>query len=239
MNNHNQLSKKKAGLVGAICGSLLIGIPLSALPGIAEPSAQVNQNPSTCPAEAPGNRAILPDMNLPGRDLTPNRIVQADAPTTPSTVLNPRPSIFNEPPYNRVGTSTITPAVSPILPAQTNPPVQPPLPAERSQPIARVMPMDGKVNVKLKNNTNALITYEAIGYTQRRALLGGEEIALRNLPTPVTITMVRKDDGFLEVIPVRASEQNLLEVSLDEDVTPLDKNQGVLRIQTDGQVFLN
>lgn len=99
--------------------------------------------------------------------------------------------------------------------------------------------MDGKVNVKLKNNTNALIIYEAIGYTQRRALLGGEEIVLRNLPTPATITMVRKDDGFLEVIPVRTSEQNLLEVSLDENATPLDKNQGVLRIQTDGQVFLN
>lgn len=231
MNKINQL--------GAICGSLLIGIPLSALPGIAEPSAQVNQNPGTCPAEAPSNRAILPDTNLPGRDLTPNRIVQADAPTTPSTVLNPRPSIFNEPPYNRVGTSATTPSVSPVLPAQTKPPMQPPLPAERSQPIANITPTNGTVDVRLKNNTNVLITYEAIGYTQRRALLGGEEIILRNLPTPVTITMVRKDDGFLEVIPVRTSEQNLLEVSLDEDATPLDKNQGVLRIQTDGQVFLN
>lgn len=228
MNNHNQLSRKNAGLLGAICGSLLIGISLSPLPGL----AQINQNPGTCP-QASGNRV------LPGRDLTPNRIVQADAPTTRSTVLNPRPSIFNEPPYNRADTSAITPAVSPVLPTQMKPPMQPPLPAERSQPIARVMPMEGKVNVRLKNNTNALITYEAIGYTQRRALLGGEEIILRNLPTPVTITMVRKDDGFLEVIPVRTSEQNLLQVSLDEDATPLDKNQGVLRIQKDGQVFLN
>jgi hypothetical protein len=138
-----------------------------------------------------------------------------------------------------MGTAATAPAVSPVLPAQTHPPMQPPLPAERSQPIARVMPMDGKVNVRLKNNTNALITYEAIGYTQRRALLGGEEIVLRNLPTPVTLTMVRKDDGFLEVMPVRTSEPGLLEVSLDEDATPLDKNQGVLRIQRDGQVFLN
>lgn len=228
MNNHTQLSQKNAGLVAAICGSLLIAMPLSTLPGL----AQINQNPGTCP-QASGNRV------LPGRDLTPNSIVQADTPTTSSTVLNPRPSIFNEPPYNRAVTPVTTPAVSPVLPAQTKPPMQPPLPENRSQPIAKVMPMDGKVNVKLKNNTNTLITYEAIGYTQRRALLGGEEIVLQNIPTPVTITMVRKDDGFLEVIPVRTSETDLLEVSLDEDATPLDRNQGALRIQKDGQVFLN
>jgi hypothetical protein len=238
MNKHNQLSKKNAGLLGAICGSLLIGIPLSSLPGLAKPIAQASSNPCTY-QQAPVNPVDSPGAELPARELTPNRIVPADAPTTAATVLNPKPSIFNEPPYNRMGTAATAPAVSPVLPAQTKPPMQPPLPAERSQPIARVMPMDGKVNVRLKNNTNALITYEAIGYTQRRALLGGEEIVLRNLPTPVTITMVRKDDGFLEVMPVRTSEPDLLEVSLDEDATPLDKNQGVLRIQRDGQVFLN
>lgn len=225
MNNRNQLSKKNAGLLGAICGGLLIGIPLSTLPGL----AQISQNPGTCP-QASGNR-VLPD-----RDLTPNSIVQADAPTTPSTVLNPRPSIFNEPPYNRAGTSVITPAVSPVLPAQTKPPMQPPLPENRSQPIARVMPMDGKVNVKLKNNTNALITYEAIGYTQRRSLPGGEETVLR-LPIPVTITTVRQDNGLVDVIPV-ASQQGMLEVSLNESKN-LDDNAGALRIQKDGQVFLN
>jgi len=43
-----------------------------------------------------------------------------------------------------------------------------------------------------ENNTNAPVSYEAIGYTQRR-FLGGEETVLRNLPTPVTVTFVRQD----------------------------------------------
>lgn len=189
MNKHNQLRQKNAGLLGAICSSLLIGIPLSPLPGVAEPA------------------------------------------------LNPRPSIFNEPPYNRVGTPATTPAVSPVLPAQRKPPITPPLPENRSQAIARVMLMDGKVDVRLKNNTNALVTYEAVGHTQRRTLAGGEETVLQGLPTAVTITMVRQDRGLLDVIPT-STQQGLLEVSLDEDKS-LDDNQGTLRIQSDGQVFLN
>ncbi len=123
------------------------------------------------------------------------------------------------------------------MPDQTNPPVQPPLPEERSQPIAKVMPMNGLVNVRLKNNTNAPVSYEAIGYTQRRFLPGGEETVLRNLPTPVTVTFVRQDKGLVDVIPT-STQQGSLEVSLDESKN-LDDNQGVLRIQRDGQVFLN
>jgi hypothetical protein len=55
----------------------------------------------------------------------------------------------------------------------------------------------------------------------------------------VTVTFVRQDDGFVEVLPVSASKDGVLEVALDEDANPLDSNQGVLRIQRDGQVFLN
>lgn len=43
---------------------------------------------------------------------------------------------------------------------------------------------------------------------------------------------------IVEVLPVSRS-QSLLTVSLDEDATPADQDQGVLRIQEDGQVFLN
>jgi uncharacterized protein YsxB (DUF464 family) len=98
--------------------------------------------------------------------------------------------------------------------------------------------MNGTVNVRLKNNTNAIVTYEAVGHTQRRILPGREETVLRSLPTPVTITMVRQDEGLLKVTPVSTKEQGVLEVSLDEEKT-LDDNQGTLRIQRDGQVFLN
>jgi hypothetical protein len=114
----------------------------------------------------------------------------------------------------------------------------PPLPENRAEPVARVTPVNGQVDVRLSNNTNALITYEAVSFTQRRTLAAGETIVLQDLPTPVTITMVRQDRGFLEVVPVPASESGLLEVTLDE-AQDLDDNQGVLRIQSDGQVYLN
>lgn len=97
--------------------------------------------------------------------------------------------------------------------------------------------MDGTVNVRLKNNTNALVTYEAIGQTGRPTLPGREEVVLRNLPVPVTITTVRQDNGLVDVIPV-SSEEGLLEVSLNES-KDLDDNAGAIRIQKDGQVFLN
>lgn len=230
MKKHNQLSKRNVGLIGAICSSLLIGLPLSPLPGVAKPLAQNNQNTCTCP-QTPVNR-----VSTPGRDFTLNRIVPGDAPTTAATVLNPRPSIFKEPPYNRVGTSATAP-MNPPGTARTLP-VQPPLPEQRSQAIAMVMPTGGQVAVRLKNNTNVTVTYEAIGHTGRRLLPGGEEVVLRNLPTPVSVTMIRQDKGLLDVIPTSTSEQGLLEVSLDE-AKNLDDNQGVLRIQRDGQVFLN
>ena len=92
--------------------------------------------------------------------------------------------------------------------------------------------------MKLKNNTNAFISYQALGYTERRFLVAGEEIILRDLPTPVTITTVRQDKGLLDVVPISTSEGGMLEVSLDES-TNLADNLGALRIQTDGQVFLN
>jgi hypothetical protein len=60
---------------------------------------------------------------------------------------------------------------------------------------------------------------------------------LRGLPTPVTITLVRQDGGLVKVMPMSTSE-GMLSVSLDE-TTNFDDNQGVLRIQRDGQVFLN
>lgn len=91
--------------------------------------------------------------------------------------------------------------------------------------------------MRLKNNTNALISYEAIGYTERRFLPAGAEATLR-LPTPATIMMLRQDEGLSEVMSMPTSRSGMLAVSLDETTT-LSDNQGVLRIQSDGQVFLN
>lgn len=39
-------------------------------------------------------------------------------------------------------------------------------------------------------------------------------------------------------MPMSASTEGMLEVTLNEDAQPLDSNQGTLRIQEDGSVLL-
>lgn len=167
-----------------------------------------------------------------------------------SQVLNPCPRIYYEEPYN---STRLSPQGCPPNAAtrmrqggqvsqqqvETNIPIQPPSPERSSQAVAKVMPMNGTVNVKVKNNTNAVVTYQAIGQTPRRILPGRQETLLQNLPLPVTVTFVRQDNGFVQVMPMSASKDGVLEVALDEDANPSDNTQGVLRIQKDGQVFLN
>jgi hypothetical protein len=213
--------KKPVGLVKAICGGLIIGLPAIPLavkaqftstldkvnpcPGIyyVEPFNSTRVAPQGCPPNAASQRTPVGQV--------PDRAVIRDR------------EAFTEP---------LTPAPPPAgVP-------QPPLPEERSEPIARVMPMEGMVSVRLKNNTNAIVSYEAVGHTQRRFLAGGEEVVLQNLPTPVTITTVRQDEGLVRVASVSTPKTGMLEVSLQEETT-LDDNQGVLRIQDDGEVFLN
>lgn len=268
MKSSNGSKPIKARVLSNIFGGLLLGLPAIPLVAVAQSSPVLNPCPRIYYEEPFNSRNLVPEgcppnaatqrlragsstidpltvnqqpsdtvagqrsPGLPGANRTPNAIVPADAPTTPAQVV-PTPSQ----PGVCVGGN---------LPATTNPPgtpttlpVKPPLPENHSQAVANVMPMNGNVSVRLKNNTNAIITYEAVGYTQRRVLPGGQEIVLRNLPVPVTVTFVRQDDGFVEILPVSASTDGVLEVGLSEDASPLDSNQGVLRIQKDGQVFLN
>ena len=269
MNKSNQLRPNNAGLLRIIFGGLLIGLPtipfvasaqtsqvLNPCPRIyyEEPFNSARLSPEGCPPNkatqqlraAPGTTNpitlnqqpsdTVAGQNLPtepGANLTPDRIVPADAPTTPAQVTPGGTEAA------RPGATSADPYYSPRLRDQTNPPVTPPLPENRSQAVATVMPMNGNVSVRLKNNTNAIVTYEAVGHTQRRVLPGGKETVLRNLPVPVAVTFTRQDDGFVQVMPMSASKNGVLEVALDEDANPRDSNQGVLRIQKDGQVFLN
>lgn len=218
MNQHNLKLQKPAGLVSAICGSLLIGLPAIPLAASAIPASRLNP----CPGiyyEEPFNSTRLVPQGCPSNAATQRH---QTGEISDRAVTTDR-EVFTEP---------LTPAPPPTGM------IQPPLPETRSDAIANVMPMNGKVDVKLKNNTNALVSYEAIGHTQRRFLGAREEIVLQDVPTPVTITTVRQDGGLLDVSPVSTSEAGMLEVSLDES-TNLDDNLGALRIQRDGQVFLN
>lgn len=157
-------------------------------------------------------------------------IAQTPQPT-PSRVLNPRPSIFNERLYNRNRPPT-NDNTTPSLP------LSPPLPEESTEAIATVTPINGKVSVKLKNTTNTAITYEAIDYTQRRTLAPKGEVVLKDLPAPVTLTLVRPDNGFIQIAATSAANSGLLEVSLSEGKT-LNEQQSAIRIQQNGQVFVN
>lgn len=232
---------RNIGLTGGVFG-LVLGVPAlfsSALSAPVNPCPKIYYEepynsrlivPQNCPPNAitrsvSGNPGALQrgasaiGSDLPGRTLTPNRV--------PGT-SEQQPSIFNEAPYNR------NPPGTPVTL-----PIKPPLPENRSQAIASVTPTNGRVDMKLKNNMNVAVTYEAVGYTPRRTLAPGAEATLRNLPVPVTLTLVRQDNGFVEVLPMKSSESGLLSLTLDEDATPLDRNQGVIRVQQDGQVFLN
>lgn len=181
------------------------------------------------------------------------------APKAVAAPLNPCPGIYYEEPFNSTRISpqgcppnaaaqrlTQSEAQSPAtLPSRTVPfggvptPLQPPLPEVRENPVAAIALASNTFDVRLTNNTNAVVAFEIPGYTERRFLQGGEAATLQGIPTPATITFVRQDDGFVEVLPVAASEPGLLAVQLDEDASPLDANQGVLRIQSNGQVFLD
>ena len=210
----------KSGLVGTLFGTILIGLWATAQKAQAQPSG-LDQCAGIYYEEPYNSRIIVPE------GCPPNAYTQQQG--QPSGVsseeVEPLPGTPNEP-------------VAPLPGNADTPASVPPLPEERSEPVAMVMPMDGQVNVTLKNNTNALITYEAVGHTQRRYLQSKEETTLQDLPLPLTLTMVRQDDGFIKVTPV-STESGMLEISLDEDRQPLDDKQGAVRIQEDGKVFVN
>ena len=157
-----------------------------------------------------------------------NSLAQAPLPK-PSGVLNPKPSIFNEQLYNRDRSPINTTPSAPLVP---------PLPEESSNAIATVTPINGKVSVKLKNTTNTAITYEAIAYTERRNLAAKTEVVLKDLPAPVTITLVRPDNGFIQIAATSIANSGLLEVSLSE-AQALNEQQSAIRIQKSGNVLVN
>lgn len=241
--NRSQL--KKTGLFGAICGSLVVGLAaipetakaqtttgaLNPCPGLyyEEPFASLVTPPAGCPANAASQRQLRtpneaaqrlrtpddPDYNrlgLPGANQSPQAVRPADAMTTE--------------PYQAA------------QPGAIEQPARPPLPENRSEPVARVMPMGNRVDIQLMNETNTIITYEVTGETSRRVLPGGESATLQNITLPATVTAVRQDDGFVEITPM-TTDEGMITFSLDEDATPLDARQGVIRIQEDGKIFIN
>lgn len=216
MNLPNQSNKNKAGLLGGIFSSLLIGLPAIPLAASAAPSSAVNPCPSIF-YEEPHNNQVLVPQGCPPNAATLRQQGQVSGGQNGVVVpINPN----------------VRPGVRGVNP------IQPPLPETRQSPIATITPTAGRVNVRLQNNTNTSISYQAIGYTQPRILSVREAIVLRNLPTPVTITMVREDGGFINAMPTSTSEDGTLTLSLNETAN-FANSDTALRIQSNGQVFVN
>lgn len=190
--------------------------------------------------------------------ISPDGTNQAPSNSSGSTSpLNPRPSIFNEPLYNRRNTSPtdsnasttqppdtgVTPLPTdtqqPTTPTTTEPgsTIQPPLPESQQAPSAVVTPVDGKINIKLTNATKAAINYQVIGDTNQRTLTGDADVTLQNITAPTTVTFERQDRGLLKVT-TQTTSAGLLEVTFDE-TTSLDESRTTMRVQADGIVLLN
>jgi hypothetical protein len=275
MNNNFLSFRKYAGLFGAICGGLLIGVPAIPNAAVAQQNTpQVNPCPSIY-YEEPHNNRVLTPRGCPPNALTRRLAAQGTLPMTPAPTssspspggmsvggetpqsrtpgINPCPRIYYEEPFNsrnvvpqgcppnaltqQLQTQGMTPSqVVPVSPQVSVP--QPPLPSQQQAPSIKLALANGKVNVRLVNDTGANITYEVIGDTKPRSLEGKSNAMLQGLQAPVTLTFYRQDGGLLKVTPQAATEQGMLEVTLNE-ATEVSKDKNTLRIQNDGTVLLN
>ncbi|OCQ99260.1 hypothetical protein BCD67_08850 [Oscillatoriales cyanobacterium USR001] len=137
--------------------------------------------------------------------------------------------------------------VNSFFPLNQNPSITHPTPAQipeqisqanepERDPDAIVLPVNGTVNVKFTNTTNAGIFYQVVGQTSRRILAGQSTVTLEKLKLPASILFRRQDAGFLKVTLNPVSEGNL-EVKLEE-TKDLGLDRDSLTIRNDGSVFL-
>lgn len=131
---------------------------------------------------------------------------------------------------------TVSPVAEPSAPDTITPSTEP-LPETLNEATATVTPLNNQLTISLMNTTGTTVSYEVLGDTSRRVLAAGESVMLQGISLPVTITTVREDNGFLNVTAT-SSIEGMLEISLAQSPT-LDDDQSVIRIQADGQVFVN
>ncbi len=120
---HSNLLTKLTGIVGVTGISLLIGLPVKA-------NNALKQDPSVF-TEAPYKRSRTVTVSTNNTDLSVIRTKASDKSNktllAQGGVLNPRPSILDECPYNRAACGNSTPSTSPApLPPSTVPAPVPP-----------------------------------------------------------------------------------------------------------------
>jgi hypothetical protein len=224
MNRNSQSFRKYAEFFGAICGGLLISVPVIPQVIAQESTPKLNPSPSIF-SEAPYNRSVVPVPPEPGA--RPPRPI----PPTEGQTRSVPPEPGARPPR------TIPPTEGQTRPVPPEPgatlPVEP-----RQTPSATIALTNGKVNIKLVNDTAATVTYQVIGDTAPRSLEGKSDVTLQALNTPITVTFERQDSGQLIVTPQASSEPGNLEVKFNE-ATNATQGRSTMRIERNGSVFLN
>jgi hypothetical protein len=161
----------------------------------------------------------------------------AGAVPSPEPLNNPNSGIPNSQIDSRTGNRVNGPAGGYTNLRQSQQNQQSNLGGRYQNAVAAVSPSDGRVTIRLINNTNAPISFQAIGDTQIRTLAGRSEIALQGLRIPTTVTFYRQDRGLLMVTP-KSSESGVLEVTMQE-TTDFAMDRTALRIENNGSVYLN
>ncbi|MBH8577909.1 hypothetical protein I8752_34105 [Nostocaceae cyanobacterium CENA369] len=212
MNVDFQKLSKYTNLFGVVCGGLLISLPVIPRAVVAQETISPKANP--CPSiyyEEPFNSRNIVPQGCPSNSFTQQQ-----------RALNPTSKPV----------TPVTPSVSPTEPNQ------PALLSPHQTPNATIALTNGKVNIRLVNNTAANITYQVIGDTGSRSLQGKSNVTLQGLKAPVTVTFQRDDKGLLLVTPQPSSEPGVLEVTFKE-ATNVNADRSALRVDPNGSVFLN
>ncbi|QSJ17187.1 hypothetical protein JYQ62_37055 [Nostoc sp. UHCC 0702] len=218
--------------------------------------------PQGCPPNALTQRlaaqGLLP-MNSTAATPSPSQTqlgVGGEAAQSATPGLNPCPKIYYEEPFNSrnivpqgcpsnsitqqqqalgSNSSQVTPVSPSVSPTQ---PTQPSVLPSRQAASTTIAFANGKVNIRLRNDTGANVTYEVIGDTAPRSLQGKSDVTLQNLSAPVTVTFQREDGGLLLVTPQASSEPGVLEVTFQE-ATDIRTDRRAIRIEPNGSVYLN
>jgi hypothetical protein len=123
-------------------------------------------------------------------------------------------------------------------PKKPEKPTVTPLPESIFMPKAQISLKSDRVNLTLINKTNAEITYQVIGDTESRTLAGQQTINLQGLRAPVTVTLDRKDSGFLLLTPKASDKsEDTVEATL-ETTMDMSIDATTMRIERNGSVFL-
>ena len=255
MKKNSQKYRKSAELIGAICVGLLTAVPLVAV-AQQQPQPQPNGKTNPCPKifyEEPHNSQVAVPQGCPPNAYTKRTNPQGlssnlNVPATPSPsqiqqgVGDEAPNGTSSQNYNSSQSSQSSSTMdggnySSSQQTQSSV-IQTPSPQQQQPAVAMVMPTDGKVSVKLVNETNAPISYQAIGDTAPRTLQGKSSVMLQGLHIPATVTFHRRDHGLLMVKPQGSSPQGMLQLTLKE-TTDQAMDRSALRIEQDGAVYLN